>query len=320
VIRTLAYTPSQGLRKVADEESIADLLAQTDIVLWMDIEQPTVDDLNRIRSTFGFHELAIEDVERPHQRPKLDYYDTYRFLVLYAVAREDDTLTPSEVDLFVGQRYVVSVHAMPILDLDEAAQRWMQAAVRLDPGVVSLLYALLDAIVDGYFPALDLIADRVEEIEEAMIARTDVDSLALLFALKKQLIALRRVLAPERDILNGFLHRDWPRMPPSAVTYFQDVYDHVVRAIDSMDTYQDLLSNVLDVHVSLASNRLNVVVKRLTAIATILAVPTIVFSLYGMNFRHMPELEWEYGYPVALVSTLVISLAIAIFLRRRDWL
>jgi magnesium transporter len=320
MIRALAFTPELGVHPVSTAVGIAALLGDAELVLWLDVEQATADELGWIQREFGFHELAMEDVERPLQRPKINYYDDHRFVVIYAIARDDATLTPTEIDLFVGERYVVSLHRGPLPDFAEVEQRWLQAANRVDRSVVALFYALLDATVDGYFPAVDLIADRVEAIEEAMMVRGEGDALASMFSLKKQLIAMRRVLAPERDLLNGFLHREWPRLTPATLAYFQDVYDHVVRSIDSLDNYQDLLSNVHDVYVSMASNRLNAVVKRLTAIATILAVPTVVFSLYGMNFTYMPELRWEYGYPLAVLGTVAVSAIVAVILRRREWL
>jgi magnesium transporter len=320
VISAYAYTPARGVHPERMRSGFGALLDEPDTVLWLDLEQPTSGDLTLLQTEFGFHELAIEDVELPQQRPKVDYYDDHRFVVIYAVSRDNGALAPRELDLFVGERYVVTVHRDPMPDFDEVQQRWTQATTRMGGGLPALFYAILDATVDGYFPAIDVIAESVETLEESIIARTGDDGLTELFALKKQLIGLRRVLAPERDVLNGFLHREWPELSPSALTYFQDVYDHVVRVIDSLDVYQDLLSNALDISVSIASNQLNVVVKRLTAIATILAVPTIVFSLYGMNFANMPELHWEYGYPAAVLGTVAITALVAAVLRHRDWL
>ena len=318
-MRAVARGADAVLREVAPAD-IAAAVANANTTLWLDLEQPQPLEFALLRDIFGFHELAIEDAERTHQRAKVDYYEGFRFIVLYAIVSTDGILTPREVDVFAGERYVVTVHRDPMPDFAEVEQRWQHAVLRVDTGNTALFYAVLDAIVDGYFPALDQIAEQVEQIEEDMIAGSGESSLTRLFGLKKQLIALRRVLAPERDLLNGFLRREWPGQTAVSVTYFQDVYDHVVRVIDSLDTYQDLLSNVLDVYVSLTSNSLNVVVKRLTAIATVFAVPTIVFSLYGMNFQHMPELQSEYGYPIVLASTLVVTLGMALVLRVRGWL
>ncbi len=184
----------------------------------------------------------------------------------------------------------------------------------------ALIYALLDAIVDDYFPVMDDVADRVDDLEEHIFEKFDEGALTKIFNLKKELLQMRRVVAPERDVLNVMLRRDIRVFGNDDVTYLQDVYDHIVRVIDSLDTYRDLLSSALDSFLSMQSNRLNQVVKALTITSIILMSATLVAGVYGMNFEYMPELTWRYGYAWALGLMVAISGGLILWFRHIKWL
>jgi len=182
------------------------------------------------------------------------------------------------------------------------------------------VYSLLDALVDGYFPVIDEIAEQVEAVEDSMFNPRSPSHLPEIFGLKRELLNLRRVLAPEREVLNVLIRRDNPVLGESTLVYFQDVYDHIIRVLDSVDLYRDQLSGLLDAHLSVVSNRLNSTMKRMTALATILMSVNLVASNYGMNFDNMPELHWQYGYSFALGLSCVVALILAIVFKRIDWL
>jgi magnesium transporter len=311
------HSPQRGFEDEVDPEAISDLLPDEKNVLWLDVQDPTEGDLKLLREEFGFHELALEDVARAHQRAKVDQYEGYYFIVFYAFRERQ----ACEVNLFVGTNYLVTVHRGEVPEITETVQRWRQNGDRLEPGVGVLVYSLLDAIVDGYFPVLDEIAERVEDLEEAIFNPRRQNSLAELFSLKKELLNIRRVLAPERDVLNVLVRRDQPMFGQETIVYFQDVYDHAIRVLDSIDLYRDQLSSTLEAYLSVASNRLNVTMKRMTALATILMSVTVIASIYGMNFQLKPfPLESETGFDFAVGLMVVIALVSAYWFRRIDWL
>lgn len=316
VLRTLVHHAEDGFDDSVALEAISNLIPDHRNVLWLDIQDPTGGDVELLRREFGFHELALEDAVTPHQRAKVDAYEGYYFVVFYA-ARAGQV---REIKLFIGENYLVTIHYGEAHEIAETVDRWRQNADRIERGVGVLVYSLLDTIVDGYFPVIDGLAERVEEVEESIFDRASSDCLATVFDLKKQLLNLRRVLAPERDVLNILTRRDVPLFSETTTVYFQDVYDHTVRVLDSIDLYRDQLSGLLDAYLSVVSNRLNFTMKRMTALATILMSLALIAGVYGMNFKSMPELDWEYGYAYALGLMALLGASLIYLFKRIDWL
>jgi magnesium transporter len=316
---------SQGPGQFAtnvDPQQISELRAQPGTVLWLDLTDPSAAELALLCEEFGFHPLSIEDASKPSQRPKVDSYSTYYFVVFYCIGMDDatDTLRTTPIYLFVGQHYLVTVHREPIAQIGETLRRWQAPDSPLQQDVAALIYALLDAIVDDYFPVMDTIADRADDLEDRIFEHFDETALQEIFQLKKDLLQLRRVVAPERDVLNVMLRRDLPVFDQQDVIYLQDVYDHIIRVTDAIDTYRDLLSSALDSYLSMQSNRLNQIVKVLTIASIVLMSVTLVAGIYGMNFTFMPELQWRYGYLWALGLMAAIALGLIAFFRRIRWL
>jgi magnesium transporter len=316
VSRTLVHHSQGGFDEGIQLESISDLLPDDGNVLWLDIQDPSEQDIELLRGEFGFHELALEDVVKRHQRAKIDHYGDYCFIVFYAVRPEECR----EINLFVGDNYLVTVHQGDVPEIAETAERWRKNADRMEHGVALPVYSLLDAIVDAYFPVVDDIAERLEDLEDAILEARGGSPLKEVFALKKELLTIRRVLAPEREVLNILIRREEPILGERTLVYFQDVYDHILRVLDSVDLYRDQLTALLEAQLSVVSNRLNFVMKRMTALATILLSVTVVSSIYGMNFHVMPELEWEYGYAWALGLMVTLAVTVAVIFKRIDWL
>lgn len=303
-------------------QDISEIIKRKDQFVWLDIRDPQEHDIALLRDEFHFHPLAIEDAIRPHERPKIDSYDGYYFLVFYAIHYDmaKRRLHTHAMNLFVGANYLVSVHHGEIPALAETIRRWQQNQEQLDLDSGVLLYQLFDTIVDDYFPVIDQLAERVEEIEEQIFERFREEALQEVFGLKRDLLHIRRVVAPERDVLNILIRREVPIFERGTIMYLQDVYDHIVRITDSIDTYRDLLSSALDAFLSVQSNRLNQVVKVLTIASIVLMSDALIAGIYGMNFVFMPELQSPYGYPFALGLMLVISVGLVLFFRWRKWL
>ncbi|CAA9555453.1 MAG: Magnesium and cobalt transport protein CorA [uncultured Thermomicrobiales bacterium] len=324
MIKVNVHTDATGLQNDLPLNRISDTLHRSDSLLWVDLIAPTPDELRLVGQEFAFHPLAMEDAARRHQRPKLDHYDGFLLLVFYGLQTENGRPRTREVTLFAGKNYLVTVHDGSLPEIPETADRWCQNVANLgNRGVGLLVYSLLDALVDGYFPCIDELADRVEELETAIFKPGEAGEQAAIFALKKDLLAIRRVLGPERDVMNVLVRRDAPVFGvdgASVVVYFQDVYDHILRVTDAVDTYRDLLSSALDAHLSMTSFRLNEVVRRLTASSIILMSITLIAGIYGMNFEHMPELSWTFGYPFALGLMTAVAGALVVLFRRIHWL
>ena len=303
-------------------DQISDVLAKgKDSLLWLDVVAPTEEEFRLLAEEFSFHPLAIEDAAKRHQRPKIDFYDGFMFLVFYEFRLVGERAEAQELSFFVGPNFLVTIHPESCDPIARVAARWAHDPEALGKrGVGFLVYAVLDAVVDDYFPIADAFSDRIEELEERIFESVDHRAQREIFAFRKDLIALRRVLGPERDVMNVLVRRDSPALGDETVVYFQDVYDHIIRVTDNIDTYRDLLGSALDAYLSVTSNRLNRVMKTLTASSIILMSMTLVAGIYGMNFDRMPELKWDLGYPLALGLMALIGLTLAGLFKRNDWL
>jgi magnesium transporter len=304
-------------------EAISDVLANTQDVVWLDISDPDEQDIALLQEGFGFHPLAIEDAIRAHERPKVNVYSSYYFLVFYAVRylAQNDEIELRALSLFIGANYLVTVHQGAFHQIEETRARWQAPDSPLGHRVAALVHALLDAVVDDYFPLMDQVGDRIDDLEDTIFAHFTESSIQTLFVLKKDLLRLRRAVAPERDVINLLLRRELPVFKAEDMAYLQDVYDHIVRVTDSIDTYRDLLSSALDSYLSVQSNNLNQIVKLLTMASIVLMSNALVAGIYGMNFQHMlPELSWKLGFPVTLGLMALISAALILYFRRRKWL
>lgn len=317
--RAVARLPDGRVSPV-EPSTIDEILRDEQTPVWLDIQDPAEADIKLLRDEFGFHELALEDAIRRDQRPKVDDYPGYYFIVLYAASCGAEAgVDTHEIHCFWGKSYVVTLHDGPLVEIDTAMQRWSAADDPEQQTVAHQVYALLDSVVDGYFPVLDAVADRIADLEAA-IFDNKAGTLRGLFYLRRQLLNTRRTLAPSRDVVNILLRRDVPIFPPGLVPYLADVYDHAIRVIDSLDLQHDLLSSAVETHLSVTSNRLNQTMRTMTALTIGIMVPTFIAGIYGMNFEHMPELNWLLGYPFALGLMAAAIGMLFIFFRRAGWL
>lgn len=292
-------------------------------VVWVDATGATAAEIEALGELFSFHDLAIEDARKRQQRPKIDTYGDHLFVVLYALDPPDETQRQPtrELSMFITANVVVTFHRHDIAELDEAASRWAEHCLGKLPETVAMLaYTICDSIVDGYFPVLDEVGDRIEDLERAMFDRGDTGTLEQVFRMKRQLLEIRRVIAPTRDVFNAFTRRELPAMGETSLAYYQDVYDHVIRTTETIDAYRDILSSVIDVHLTLVSNRLNQTLRTLTVASIILMSLALIAGIYGMNFHLTPSGDWTYGFEFAIGSMVVVGLALVLVFKRRDWI
>lgn len=304
-----------------EERAPEELSELRDHCAWLDISDPRPNDLDLIAQELHLHPLAIEDTIHRHQRSKIDEYPDHYFIVFYALDEPDpDVVRDIEVSIFLAPNVVVTVHEGGSRALAAVEKRYREGKLAT-PGL--LLHALLDTIVDGYFDVVDGFGERVELLESLILdesPRGYRTSLSELFELKRDLLRIRQRVAPEREVLNVLVRGDIGELrEPGGRAYFQDVYDHIVRVTDEIDTFRELTSNVIDAHLAAASNRLNEILKALTSVATILLVVTLVTSFFGMNFEAIPfdstELFW-----LAMAFMAAATGLLALYFKRRGWL
>lgn len=296
-------------------------LAEAGSIVWLDVQDPAPAEIAMLGTVFGFHELALEDANLPHQRPKLDEYDRHYFIVFYSLAIDDSLkLEARELDLFIGENHVVTVHREPVAEIEEGVRRWETGQAYPGHGVGRLVHSLLDSLVDGYFRVTDAMAERLVELEERAIEGRDSELVRPVSAMKQELLRARRILGPERDVLNALMRQEIRVFDRQTVVYLRDIYDHLARVMDTLDLQNDVLTTVLDMHLASVSNRLNQIMKTLTSMTIILMTMALIAGVYGMNFVVMPELRWEYGYYWALGLMIASGALLFLFLRRKGWL
>jgi magnesium transporter len=331
MIRMMLCSDKQADYSDADKARVLKLLEHEDSLIWLDVENPAEGEIARLADTFTLHPLALEDIHKAHQRPKIDVYDDFYFLVVYDIdyIDEGDRIDEHELAAVIGKNYLLTFHREPIEEIEEVAARFRRNSAEIERGIGVLLYSLLDTIVDHYFPVIDRIGERIEELEADVLeqASSQRHGMGDIFSLKRELVHMRRQIAPERDAMAVLARRELPIVSAAAGVYFQDLYEHVLRVTDAVDVYRELLSGVLDSYLSmssnnlaLAANNLNGVMKKLTSYSIILMGMALVTGVYGMNFDNMPELHLSFGYPAALALMVAVGIALGLFFKRKDWL
>jgi magnesium transporter len=292
-------------------------------ILWVDVNGiHDADIIGRIGTVFGLHPLMLEDVLNANQRPKLEEHGEHLFLVLrMLLAGADHTVEMEQVSVVLGARYVLTFQERSRDTFDPVRRRLAEPAARLrQQGADFLAYALVDTIVDNYFAVLEGIGDRIEELEDIVVAVPDREALTAIYEVKRTLAELRRAIWPLRDALGTLARGDSPRVTAPTLPYLRDVADHAIRTLDTIETYRDTAATLIDMYMSSVSNRLNDVMRVLTVIATVFIPLTFIVGIYGMNFAHMPELAWRWGYPGVWAVMVGTVLGLLVFFRRRGWL
>ena len=299
-------------------EAATDLLSRRDTNLWLHFDTPTEEELDFLKENFAIHHLTIEDIVNQNQRPKIEPFENYVYLAIHPLRREAKwEIEPSELDLLLGRGWIVSVHYGPLPGLINNSQLHERIPAALGRGADFLLYTLVDLVVDSYFPVMDDVEDKIESLEDRLLLRARPGDMNRLLSLKRSIVHIRRAVTPQREVLNQLTRHDFPFVRPENLVYFRDVYDHLIRIAEELDSLRDILSSVLEIHLASTSNQLNATMKRLTAYGTIFVAITAIAGIYGMNFKFMPELEWRYGYFVVLGVMAAISLGLYFYFKKR---
>jgi len=320
LINCVAY---QEGKKLADIEptQIRRHLNRPECFIWVALFEPSPEELSVMQREFDLHELAVEDTHHGHQRPKIDEYGDSLFCVLQTVEMAAQELTVGEVAIFVGPNYVLSVRSRAAQGFETVRARCEREPQLLKYGSGFVLYALMDTIVDRYFPVLDALEDELERIEEQIFAGSGTRSnIEALYNNKRKLTVLKHAVEPLIEATAKLHGRRVPKVCIDTQEYIRDVYDHLIRINQSIDALRDTVTTAISVNLSLITLQDNEITKRLAAYAALVAVPTLIAGIYGMNFRTMPELQWLFGYPLALASMFGIDLYLFYRFRRAGWL
>jgi magnesium transporter len=322
VVACAAYAGGCRVADVAIED-ISEVLTQDDRFVWIGLYEPDEPLLKEVQAEFGLHDLAIEDAHLAHQRPKLERYGDSLFIALRTAQPDRDRrrIAFGETHLFVGARYVVSVRHGASLSYADVRTRCEARPQLLAKGPGFVLHAIMDFVVDQYFPIVDSLEDDLEALEADIFgAAISRDTTMRIYTLKRDLLEIKRGVSPLVDMCNQLMRTDLDLIPDDARPYFRDVYDHAIRLSEKVDGLRELLGTALEANLSLTTIAQNEATKRITGWAAIFAIPTMIAGIYGMNFEFMPELRWRWGYPV--VMTVTVSLCGILYYRfkRSGWL
>ena len=302
---------------------VSDYVSEPDVTIWFDMCEPDAEDLAAISEELGLHPLAVEDAINEHQRPKLDRYDTHLFITAYGVSLDTETgeLQSNEVAIFVTHNALVTVRKDKGFDIDKVLARWDESADLAKHGVGFLLHGLLDYVVDGHFETVQSLDDQVEDLEEQVFTDVPQDNLVQRrsYELRKSLVLLRRTVLPMREVLNSLLRRDLHVVDAEMMPYYQDIYDHVLRATEWTESLRDLVSTIRETQLTIQGNRLNIIMKKVTSWAAIIAVPTAVTGFYGQNVPY-PGFGHMAGFWTSTAIMILASVALFVIFRKKDWI
>jgi magnesium transporter len=321
-VPTLVHVCDPGLRVIEDLAEVPALLA-AGTRMWVDSdgEDPAIAAF--LTDVLGIHPLAVEDILVDRPTPKVEDYGSYLYVVAHGVTLHPEDLAKAEtieIDVVLSQTWVFT-HHRGVCRATQAVQDDLRRSTRtLERGPAYVAHAMLDHLVDYYLPVMDALDERVDALEHEVVESTSQDVVQRIFSLKQGLLRLRRIAVHQREVLQRISRGEFDEIPPAALPFYRDVYDHFVRVADLTDSYRDLLSGALDAYLSVVSNRMNEVMKRLTLVATVMMPLTFIAGVYGMNFDHMPELRWSYGYAFAWGLMILVAIAMILWFRRRKWM
>jgi magnesium transporter len=320
LVNCVAYQEGRKLADI-DKREISNYLARPGCFVWVALKDATEVELEEMREEFSLHELAVEDARHGHQRPKIEEYGDSLFVVLNTIDVAGDELRLGEVDIFVGRNYVLSVRQRSEQTLLGVRSRAEREPELLRNGAGYVLYALMDAVVDRYFPVLDAVELELERIEENLFAgtspRANIESL---YYVKQKLTTLKHVTGPLLEYTGRLYGGRVPQVCAGLGEYFRDVHDHVIRLNQSIDSARDTVVTAIQVNLAMITIGESEVTKRLAAYAALVAVPTMIAGVYGMNFEHMPELKWAFGYPLTVALMVAIDTWLWFRFKKAGWL
>ncbi|WP_301100764.1 magnesium/cobalt transporter CorA [Propionivibrio sp.] len=320
LINCVAYANGKKLADIPAAD-ISNYVEHSDAFVWVALCDPDPAELDEMKLEFDLHELAVEDARKGHQRPKIEEYGDSLFCVLHLLELKDDEISVGELDIFVGANYVLSVRNRNSRNFRSVRERCEREPDLLSHGASFVFYALMDAVVDRYFPIVDVLESELETIEEQIFAKgTARSNIERLYALKRKVMVLKHAVAPLMEAAGKLYGARVPKTCVNSQEYFRDVYDHLARINASLDTSRDTIGTAIQVNLSMVTIEESEVNKKLAAWAGIFAVATAFAGIWGMNFKAMPELQWEYGYPAAIGVISVACITLYLRFKRFGWL
>ncbi|WP_091935956.1 magnesium/cobalt transporter CorA [Methanolobus profundi] len=323
-ITIIDYDRTNYHEKTVDDVEECFPFKDSSTVSWINIDGiHQVDIIEKLGKHFGLHPLVMEDIVHTSQRPKMEDYDHYIYVVLKMLwfSEEDADVKAEQVSIILGKGFVISFQEIEGDTFNSVRERIRNSKGRIRTmGADYLAYALIDSIVDNYFIIIERFGDIIEELENKLIDDPNPETLQSIHDMKKEMIYLRKSVWPLREVINGMERTESALFQDTTFVFLKDVYDHTIQISETIETYRDILSGILDVYLSSVSNKMNEVMKTLTIIATIFIPLTFLAGMYGMNFSYMPELGWKWGYPAVWIINITIFLSMYIYFRKKNWL
>ncbi len=323
-IEVINYNNKEFFEKKLQDPEELQLYRKNTTVAWININTVNDRELNNyIGKLYGIHPLIIEDISHIDQRPKIDVFENYVYIIvkMFQYNSEKDEIHIEQVSFILGKDYVISFQ-----EKEGDVFEIVREAIRQDKGLIRgmgadfLLSSLIDSIVDNYFDICDILEEKIERIDEELISKPSQTTINEINRLKREIIFIRKAVWPLREVINVLLRIGAPFISQKTIIYLRDVYDHIIQIIDLIETLQEILSGMVDIYLSSISNRTNEVMKILTIIATIFIPLTFIAGVYGMNFKFMPELEFIWGYPLVVLVMITVSIIMLLYFRRKKWI
>jgi magnesium transporter len=308
-------------KKLVESNSFKKLkkfISRKEFIVWVDLT-PKEKELKELQETFGFHALEIEDCKKFTALPKMDEFEDHLFLIFHRVFYDFEThhLSVKEVNFFLGKNYLVSVHQESLEKIKEMKKKIKANPLLMKSGPDLVMHEILDLFIDDYLPIIDHWDEVIEKLEEKIIEGQTKGMLKKITRIKRNIAHFKKSISPQRDILNKLIRRDSRFISEKAVIYYRDIYDHLMRAYNSLEANRDLITSVFEAYLSMISNEMNKIMQRLTIVATIFMPLTLIAGIYGMNFHYMPELSWEYGYFAVLLGMVFVGTGMWIYFSRK---
>ena len=323
MISVLEYNKSTKEVSVHENVDWRKFQETPDHLYWWDLFDISKDDTLILSEKFHFHPLAIEDCIADVHYPKVDYYETYLYMVMHGVdldASKEEGFAPKELDVFLGKEYLVTYHEKDSRSIEEVKRRVREKVPLFEFGLDFILYSIIDVMVVHYLPVLESIEDQLDETEDQIFSNPKPDLLRHILALKRTVLRLKKTVFPQREVINHLARNEYEFVQTRTQAYFRDVYDHLYRMAEMTESFRDMSTATVEAYLSTVSNRMNEIMKVLTTITTIFMPLTVITGIYGMNFHHMPELEWRYGYFVVLGIMVAVVLSLLTYFKKKRWL
>ncbi|MFA5157002.1 MAG: magnesium/cobalt transporter CorA [Candidatus Omnitrophota bacterium] len=321
---TFLYHPQTGFNtERLDPEQIRAAINDPASILWVDLKTIDEEEIDILTEIFNLHPLTIEDFIMANARPKLENFKDYLFLVMFSIdslEKEKNRVNKDERNFCLGRNFLITAHNDSEKAFVTSKERIRKQSPIIKNGPDFLLYSLLDSLVDSYFPIINEFDDMVDDMNDELFRNPSNETLKKIYSLKNEIIYLRRTIGPQADVISLIGRGDVTYISPANAIYFRNIYDNLVRLNDIVGTSRDIITGAMEAYVSIVSNRLNEIMKTLTVIATIMMPLTLIASIYGMNFKHMPELESKWGYPFVMSVMFGLSLLMLAYFKKRKWL